>query len=300
MDDSSAELDFGADDIPAIVAHDIKNPLQCIQGYAAMLARGTVDQGKVRVMAERILSCGDRIEAITNDLLRQRDADAKALRFDPKPVVLADAVREVVESFGAVCQEKRIKLSWAPASRLEAIVADARRIQQAVANLVGNAVAHVAPDGTIEVSLHDGGDEFVIAVADNGTGVALEQQGRLFEKGYQVRDGRQGSLGLGLHVAKLVAEGHGGRVWMQSGGLGKGATFFLSVPTTAPAAGGSRGRAASWLRSGPERRCAAGCVRGAARPPRRSATWSTTPICRISSACPAAAANATAPTTTLP
>lgn len=186
-------------------------------------------------MAERILRCSLRIEAIADDLVK-RPPDASPLTFEPSRIDLIGAVREVVESFGALCQEKGIDLSFSPAVEVAELRGDARRIQQAVANLVGNAVAHVRAGGRIQVLIFEGPSEAVVLVIDDGIGFAPEHRERVFEKGFQVADGRQGSRGLGLYIVKLVAEAHGGGAWARSEGPGRGATFCLSLPRVAPAA----------------------------------------------------------------
>jgi two-component system phosphate regulon sensor histidine kinase PhoR len=113
------------------------------------------------------------------------------------------------------------------------VEADSERIQQVVVNLVHNAVKFTPPGGQVTVSAYEGDGEVAVVVADTGTGIAEEALPRLFERFYKVDRARSGGgTGLGLAIAKHLVQGHSGRIWAESAGEGRGATFTFTVPTS--------------------------------------------------------------------
>jgi signal transduction histidine kinase len=154
------------------------------------------------------------------------ELDLSACRAD---MLVHDAV-ERIRPFGARVglqvvghADRRAEL-WA--------LADARRVGQVLSNLLANAVKFTPPGGRIEagVDARDGWIE--LWVADSGVGIAPDQLVRVFERFYKIDPSRTGSgTGLGLAICKHVVRGHGGRIWAESDGLGRGATFRFTLPT---------------------------------------------------------------------
>jgi signal transduction histidine kinase len=101
---------------------------------------------------------------------------------------------------------------------------------QVLSNLLENALRHTPKGGAVTVLVEAKGEEEQFAVQDTGEGIAPAELQKIFESFYQSGSGNQGRLGLGLSISKEILQSHGGRIWVESEGLGKGATFFFTVP----------------------------------------------------------------------
>jgi two-component system phosphate regulon sensor histidine kinase PhoR len=111
---------------------------------------------------------------------------------------------------------------------------NARRLEQVITNLIGNAIKYTPDAGKIDVTLKAKGPYLVLDVSDNGIGIPLEDQPHVFEKFYRVRNDETadiGGTGLGLSIVRSVVEKHGGRVWVESK-PGEGSTFIVLLPTS--------------------------------------------------------------------
>ena len=109
---------------------------------------------------------------------------------------------------------------------------DELRLQQVFTNLLNNAIKFSPPHETITISVRRTGSQAEFSIDDRGPGVAAEEHARIFERFYQSESGqraRSGGYGLGLAIAKLIVEQHGGRIWIESN-PGKGATFYVTLP----------------------------------------------------------------------
>jgi signal transduction histidine kinase len=111
--------------------------------------------------------------------------------------------------------------------------ADAERVVQVLANLVGNALKYTGPGGTIHIDAQNGGPEILLAVRDTGAGIAARDVARVFDRFWYAK-GRSSTrgTGLGLAIAQGIVVAHGGRIWVESE-VGKGSTFFFTLPVAA-------------------------------------------------------------------
>lgn len=148
-------------------------------------------------------------------------------------IAIQDVVEGVLGSFQLEATQRKVKLTKnLPDQSFPLIEADQALIQQALHNLVENAIKYTNPGGQVTVRLFTQEKHIVIEVSDSGIGVAPVDQPRLFEKFYrgaQQGEKPQRGSGLGLAIVKSIAERHGGRVWFDSR-LGKGSTFYFSIP----------------------------------------------------------------------
>ena len=111
------------------------------------------------------------------------------------------------------------------------VQADRERLLQMMDNLVGNALKFTPRSGRVSIGACVDGDELRVSVADTGPGIPEEERERLFDRFWQARDADRRGLGLGLHIAKAIAEAHGGRLWVEST-VGSGSTFYFAMPMT--------------------------------------------------------------------
>lgn len=212
------------------VAHELRTPLATIAGYAEGVLDGVVAPSEETWAL--ILDEVGRLRRLVSDLQELSRAEAKQLALHPALVVPATLVAQAVARLAPQYSEKGVHLQSAVRSDLPTVYADADRITQVLINLLGNALQHTPPGGTVAVAAVREADTIVFHVQDTGTGIAAEQLPHLFERFYRVDKARArttGGTGIGLTICKALVEAHGGRIWAASAGLGQGATFSFTL-----------------------------------------------------------------------
>ncbi len=228
------------DDVLAIVAHDLRNPLDRISSSVALLLDETLaadSRPRLLAVVERTVAGMNRM---VRDLLDAASIDSGRLALDRRRVEVTPVVESVCETFHAQATAKRLRLEWIVAGAY-AVYADHGRVMQLLGNLLSNAIRLTPAGGRLEVRAELAGDLVQFSVSDTGPGISPHDVPLLFERFWQgTREGR-GSAGLGLAIARGIAEGHGGRIWVESE-VGRGATFFFTLPMDrdGPVRGGVR------------------------------------------------------------
>jgi two-component system, OmpR family, phosphate regulon sensor histidine kinase PhoR len=221
-------------DFVANVSHEIKTPLTAILGFVETLLQ---DSDKIPENTRRFLSIIDRhahrLVAIIEDLLNlsriERDSERKEIAMVQTPV--EDVIRTAVQLLETRAEEKKIRIDFNCEDSLSADM-EPPLIEQAVVNLLDNAIKYSAPDSTIEVSAAGKGNEVQISIRDHGVGIEKEHLPRLFERFYRVdkaRSRKLGGTGLGLAIVKHIIQAHNGKIKVESS-PGKGSTFTLHLP----------------------------------------------------------------------
>jgi two-component system phosphate regulon sensor histidine kinase PhoR len=222
-------------DFAANVSHELRTPITNITGYVeTMLQVGVDDPQRTRRFLETVKRNADRLAAIIEDLLalaRLEHADTKAW-LETQPTEAKVLVANVVSQFEAVAGAKSIALKSTVADGILVNV-NARLVEQAISNLVSNAIKYSPMRTTVTLSadLVDE-NEAVIVVADEGPGIESRHLKRIFERFYRVdraRSRQLGGTGLGLAIVKHIALVHGGRIEVESK-VGQGSTFRLALP----------------------------------------------------------------------
>jgi two-component system phosphate regulon sensor histidine kinase PhoR len=218
----------------ANVSHEIRTPITSIQGYVETLLDGALDD---RETAERflrtVLAQAGRLNALVNDLLA-----LARLEQDEKSAVLTREtvrLRELVDSAVRVCEplasSVAMRIEAGGDSELSASV-NAALVEQAIVNLLDNAIKYSAPGSEVRVEIAQEGTEAQIRVIDRGCGIEPQHLPRLFERFYRVdraRSREQGGTGLGLAIVKHIALLHKGSATVEST-PGQGSTFALHLP----------------------------------------------------------------------
>jgi len=217
----------------ANVSHELKTPVTSIQGYVEALLEGPIKDPQ---QAERFLRIiakhSDRLNSIIEDLLTlsrlEEDRERKETSFEVtelKPV-LASAI----ELASIKAEDKQMKIQLVCDEQI-AVRMNTALLEQAVLNLVENAIKYSPLGGDVRISVEQNGKEVAITVKDNGCGITQEHLPRIFERFYVVDKGRSrklGGTGLGLAIVKHIAQVHGGSVTVESS-LGKGSTFTIHL-----------------------------------------------------------------------
>jgi signal transduction histidine kinase len=218
-------------DLMAIASHELRTPLGNILGYATLLHEDALDENKP--LAESILKASSKLRAVLDDianmnLLYTGEADLDLTNTNLQQV-LAYAKDEVNQIL--VHDDNRVKYDLP--DYLIPLRIDLPKLSVVFVNLLLNAIRFTPDDGKIKLHVEDRKNEVVISIQDTGKGIAEENLEKIFEVFFQEEDHmtrRYGGLGLGLSIARGIVNLHGGRIWAESDGLGKGATFWMVLP----------------------------------------------------------------------
>jgi two-component system, OmpR family, sensor kinase len=217
----------------ADASHELRTPLTSISGYAQLLEEGGLDDPKVAsesVAAIRRESEHMRELVETLLALARRDEDAS---LDREFCDLGAVAEEAVESARAVAKDT-VAVGYAASERPIVVLSDRGQIRQAVSILLDNAVKYTPNGGRVGVAVHESDEWAKIEVSDTGIGISEDQLPLVFERFHQADEARaSGGAGLGLAIARQIAEAHGGRIEAKSS-LGEGSTFTLLLPRKHP------------------------------------------------------------------
>ncbi len=214
----------------ANVSHEMKTPLTTILGYAEMLENGMAPKEDGPGFGGLIAAQARRLLAVIEDIIHLSEFDEKAMPRAFAKVDLLDAAQAAVDALQPVAQEKNVALTLEGGGAQ--VWGDRRIIDEALANVISNAIQYNRPGGIVRVTVAEAPGEPRVTVADTGMGIPKEHLNRVFERFYRVdasRSHRTGGTGLGLSIVKHAMEFHGGRVEMESK-LGEGTTVACVFP----------------------------------------------------------------------
>lgn len=221
-------------DFVANVSHELKTPVTSIKGFLETLADGAInDPETARRFLEIAMKHTDRLTSIIEDLLKlsrvEQDALRGAMKFEKVPV--CEPVRSVVKFLEAIAQEKGVEVVTECDKSLE-IEVNRPLFEQALSNLVDNAIKYSEKDSQVLVTAKQVNQEAVIEVNDKGCGIPRDQLPRIFERFFRVDRARArdtGGAGLGLSIARHIINLHSGRIDVTSG-IGQGSVFTIRIP----------------------------------------------------------------------
>jgi signal transduction histidine kinase len=226
------------EEVLAIVAHDLRNPLNTILGASSLLEDDAHDAAQEREILAMVRRAVERMNRMLGDLLDVTRIEAGRLVIEAEPVPVRDLLTQTAESWNAIAAERGLSLDVGAAPESVVVFADRSRVLQVLDNLVGNAVKFSNGGGRIEVrSAFDERvpAEVLFTVSDTGPGIAPEVKKGLFERFWQAKPSDRRGVGLGLAICKGIVEAHGGRIWCESE-PGRGTTFSFTLPAPHPAA----------------------------------------------------------------
>jgi signal transduction histidine kinase len=213
------------------VAHDLRTPLTRLRGMAEI----ALQQGDANAAREALADCveeSERVLSILRTLMDVTEAEAGMMRLQREKVDLRQLLREVIELYEYVAEEKEIRVTAELPSPCEASV-DAPRIRQVFGNLLDNALKYTPKGGAVDISAGMNGTHAVVRFRDNGMGIPPEEQGKIWTRLYRGDKSRtERGLGLGLSLVKAFVEAHEGEVSVSSNGT-DGSEFLVRLPVKA-------------------------------------------------------------------
>jgi signal transduction histidine kinase len=235
----------------SVVSHELRAPLTSILGYVDLLLereRGALSDEQ-RDWLRVVQGNADRLLRLINELLDLSRIEAGRVDLDRASLDLAGIIRAVARSLDPLIVAKRQRLALDLADGLPPAWADADRVTQILTNLITNAHKYTPPEGRITVGARRDGGLLRVEVRDTGDGLTPEEQAQLFTRFFRSRQPGRPAIpgtGLGLVIARLLVELHGGEITVTSA-PGEGSTFAFSLPLAGPAADGPPARAAGDL-----------------------------------------------------
>ena len=222
------------DVVLGIVSHDLRNPISAISMCANALVHG-VAPAEVPEIAQTIRRSTRWMQHIIRDLLDVTAIEGGRLTVQPEPTTSASIVEALCDIYEPLAAERGVTLVTVGAGGHHRFDGDADRIVQAVGNLLGNAIKFTPRGGHVTLTVARDGDDMRFEVADTGRGIPPEHLPHLFDRYWQARETRRGGAGLGLAIARGIAEAHGGRIEVDSA-PGVGSRFTLVLPARRAAA----------------------------------------------------------------
>ena len=216
------------------VTHELRTPLTSIKGYMEGLVDGVLPATPETY--DQIHNEASRLARLVDDLQELSRVEANAFSLDIHPTDLSSLVGTILKRLSPQATTKRITLHSNLPANLQHVLADEDRITQVLTNLAANALQYTPEDGSVTISAIQKDDEVIVSVKDSGIGIPPEHLKNLFTRFYRVDKSRSrnagGGSGIGLTIARHLVEAHGGRIWVESEGEGKGSTFSFSLKAT--------------------------------------------------------------------
>jgi signal transduction histidine kinase len=221
----------------SFASHQLRAPLTGVMSYLSMMRKG--DFGKVTRKQKEILGTNedavDRLRGTIETFLDVSKIEMGGLELDRTETRLDHLIAEVVEELGPVAKKKRLRLKVEVVDMIPPVMADSGKLYHVIVNLVDNAIKFT-DRGRVTIKIKNGRDRVKVSVADTGCGMdakKLKKVRRVLTYGLEeIRFEREGGSGLGVHIARKIVEGHGGKLTVSSKGRGKGAVFSFWIPKT--------------------------------------------------------------------
>ncbi len=218
----------------AWIGHDLRTPLASIQALVEALTDGYItNPNETQRYLRTIQLDAAALSVLIDELFEMAEIEAGGLQLDRQPISLSDLISDTLESFAVQAEEMGIGLSGSADPRVDPVMLDAGLIGRVLTNLIGNALRHTPPGGSVAVSAQGVMGGVRVDVFDSGPGIPDESLSKVFEQFYRVEQSRSrargGGSGLGLTIAKAVVEAHKGVIGVENRAEG-GARFYFVLP----------------------------------------------------------------------
>ena len=224
------DIDRMKDDFVSMAAHELRSPLTVIRGYTEMIGESkNLSEGAYKQL-ESIDLAATRLNGLIGDILDVAKLQEGRLSFVFADVDVSQEIANVVESFRRPAEDKKLTISYEQAA-LPMISVDIGRFHQVMVNFIGNAIKYT-PAGGVRVIVSNDGMNLSIRISDTGMGISAEDQKKLFQKFYRVKDAETSGImgtGLGLWITQEIVKSMHGTISVESI-MGKGTDFILTFP----------------------------------------------------------------------
>jgi signal transduction histidine kinase len=221
------------DEFLSTVSHELRNPLNAVHGWATLIERGQLGEAQTRRAVQIIVRNVDAQIRLVDDLLDMSRVVNGRMRLVARPVDLRDLIEDALEAVRHAAEAKGIRLQPVLEAPGLLVSGDVGRLQQVLWNLLENAVKFTPKDGRVQVKLQRVRSHAEIVVSDTGRGIAPDVLPFVFDRLRLGESGSargQGGLGIGLALVRHIVELHGGSVYAESAGEGRGAAFVVRLP----------------------------------------------------------------------
>ncbi|MDB5062764.1 MAG: hypothetical protein JWP67_2607 [Mucilaginibacter sp.] len=218
-------------DLMNIAVHDIKNPLTAISLYSTLIDQRSTDE-PIKAMAGKISSATKRILTDLENLLAHAKTDNSVMMLEFEEVDTAKLITKVANNLQVLANQKNQKILL-QLNCLKTAQFDKSRILEVFENLLSNAIKYSDKNTNINVHSYEKDDNLVVEFNDQGQGLTDDDMLKLFTKFARlsaIPTNKETSNGLGLSIAKILVELHNGKIWAESKGKNRGASFFVSLP----------------------------------------------------------------------
>ncbi len=219
----------------ANVSHDFRSPLTSIRGYLVAMQDGTIPEEMHGKYLGIVINETDRLTKLTNELLTLNNVSTKGMLLDKTDFDINQVIRNVAESFGGTCIDKRIAIELVLTDDKMLVNADVSKIQQVLYNLLDNAIKFSHHDSSIKIETTEKHSKVFVSVKDSGIGIPKEDQKLIFDRFYK-SDASRGKdkkgTGLGLSIVKEIIKAHDENINVIST-QGVGTEFIFSLPKAA-------------------------------------------------------------------
>jgi PAS domain S-box-containing protein len=223
------QLDSLRKDFVNTVSHDLRSPLTAILGYVELIERAGPVTPQQSEFIKRVKSSVHTTTDLIDDLLNLGRVEV-GLLDEMTPVDLKLVIAQSIEALQNTIQAKDQTLKFADSGVVSPVLGSRTQLGQVVNNLIGNASKYTQAGGEIRVMLREEQNQLILHVADNGPGVPVEEQSKIFERFYRASNsGKEQGTGLGLAIVKTIVENHRGRIWVDSK-VGEGSIFTVVLP----------------------------------------------------------------------
>ncbi len=220
------------DDVLALVSHDLRSPLGTVHMSASFLLELLATPGSTppfEAQLNTIIRSVTRADRLIGDLLDVSRIESGTLEVKRDPLDAGSLMTETLEEHKQIAEEKGVELAGQWSAPPVMIAGDRDRISQLFSNLIGNAIKFTPEGGVVTVSAAQGPAMVAFSVTDSGPGIAAEHLPHLFDRFWQANKATRSGAGLGLSIARGIAEAHGGYLAVESV-AGAGATFTFGIP----------------------------------------------------------------------
>ncbi|MDH4218826.1 MAG: ATP-binding protein [Candidatus Aminicenantes bacterium] len=225
------ELDKMKSEFVMMASHELRTPLTSIEMGVKLVLEESV--GEINEQQRTLLQAAqeelDRLKVLVNDLLELSRIEQGNIEMDFDDVEIQTLCTRAFNIVQPQAQDKEISFSLDLEKPNVKVRADVSKVIWVITNLLGNAVRYTERGGWIKLKSHVSGDWAYISVMDNGTGIPLEYQSKIFDKFVQLKGEEARGSGLGLTIAREIVRAHGGTIWVE-GEVNKGSTFTFTLP----------------------------------------------------------------------